>query len=119
MANRYFYNGKLVRTSEHEYTHGVTNEEGVVFACRPSYEKAHSVITSEIAKANSFIKEYRSLLKAINEGRKTYEFKVGNRRVIAPVENHNVNEVEGWIEGFNKHIEKVSNSWKVVELERR
>lgn len=118
MANKYFYNGKLVRTSEHEYTHGVL-VNGKVVACRPSYEKAHNVITSEIAKANGFVKEYKSLLKAIAEGRGTYEYKIGNRRIIAPVRNKNVEEIEGWIANMNNHIETVTNTWKVVELERR
>lgn len=118
MANKYFYNGKLVRTSEHIYTHAVLNEKGELVGCRPSYDKAHNIITSKIAEANSFVKEYKSLLKAISEGRKTYEFKVGNRRIIAPVRYTDVNEINGWIDGLYERIATIS-SWTIVELECR
>ena len=120
MANKYYYNGKLVRTSEHEYTHAVFNKKGQLVGCRPSYEKAMSMITSEVSKARTEIENIESAIKAVRNGKNTYELKY-NRKTI------NV-KLEGWMtmEKLVEHLEamrrweaEIPQWYSIVELERR
>lgn len=45
--NKFYYNGKLVRTSEHEYTHCIVDGEGKVLRCTTQPQKALDSIISE------------------------------------------------------------------------
>ena len=80
MANKYYYNGKLVRTSDHIYTHAVLNEKGEVIACRPSFEKASNVITSEVSKAKKAINENNKGIEARKAGKDGFWTKDGNTK---------------------------------------
>jgi len=73
MANKFYYNGKLVRTSKtHVYTHAVINDNGDVLRCSANEKLARSFMTSEISRAETTIRDCDRAIKAIQNGEKGY-----------------------------------------------
>ena len=67
MANKYYYNGKLVRTSNNEYEYGIARGNAVV-ACCTTFERATIRLKEEIKYMNSVIaSNKRSLSEITNE----------------------------------------------------
>lgn len=118
---KFYYNGKLVRTSTHNYTHAVINtKNGNVVGCRTSEDAAQKVISSEISQYRTGIQNTMSLMRALEQGKKSYLVKVGHRSFMERItESHSIQRCQEWIESNEKQIEYIRKNWKVVELEVR
>ena len=118
---KFYYNDKLVRTSSHAYTHAVIDTQtGELIGCRTSKKNAESIISSEISRCMTGIKNSESHLKAIQQGKRLYRYKYGRKYSWEKVEKEDsVETCQRFLDGFKKHIEYVENNWKVVELEAR
>lgn len=122
MAHKFFYNGKLIRKSEHEYTHAVITDNGKLVGCRTSYEAARSIISSEISHAQREIENHRRALKALENGEAGYTIDLGRgNKYFHKFGNNEYETVENCqtaLKRLEDFIETCSN-WKVVELEKR
>ena len=74
---KYYYNDRLIRTSNHVYTHAVLDENGKCVACRNGLEAAISARHAESSFDRSAIKDYEDAIKALKAGRTYYTYKVG------------------------------------------
>ena len=122
MAHKFFYNGKLIRKSEHEYTHAVITDDGKLAGCRTSRDAAQSIISSEISHAQREIENHKRALKALENGENGYVINLGRgNKYFHKFGNNEYETVENCqaaIRRLESFIEKCNN-WKVVELEKR
>lgn len=119
---KYYYNGKLVRTSkEHHYTHAVIDvTTGKLIGCRSNEDAAKSVITSEIHRKEQDKENSRACIIAIKAGKRMYRYKDGRRSGYIQVDKEDtVEKCEKWVANLDKQIEYINQNWKVVELEER
>lgn len=63
MKNKYYYNGKLVRTSENEYKYGVVVGEDHVISCHQNKELAQKQLHKTINEYNKRIVSDRKYLE--------------------------------------------------------
>lgn len=123
MKKKFYYNGKLVRTSEnHNYTHAVivVNDQGEfngLCGCRTSENAAQSIISSEISAYNRGIENCMSKVKAMQAGKNCYYCKDGRRGFYERIsKDESVERLLGWAETAKQRIEWIRTHWKVVEL---
>lgn len=122
MKNKYYYQGVLVRTSDHEYTHAVisTNGEftkGKLVGCRTSEQAARQIISSEISGYMNSIRNCEEAIKALKAGKTGYWAKEGRRsypyRFLA---SDTIEKYERALERTQRGMEYIETYWKVVEL---
>lgn len=104
---KYYYNGKLVRTSEHAYTHAVIDTKtGKAVACRNGLRNAESARQSELSLTRGDIKYYEDMIKAMKAGRShffcksgrcTVKHKIADNMTIEKAERK-ITELKGWID---------------------
>lgn len=95
---KYYYNGKLVRTSKHEYKYGLLNTLGGIIACSKSKE--------------NLLKQKNREMK-FNEKQIAYFKKhLGGKQEVTGLTN------EELLEDYIKSLEKIK-AWQIVELEAR
>ena len=116
---KFYYNGKLVRTSKnHYYTHAVINPDGDrLIGCCSRLDLAIKLRNSWISSLETNIENYNRAIKAIENGKKTYWGKYGNREVLNKV-YYSADDYKKFIENDKARIAYRSN-FKVVELEAR
>ena len=115
---KYYYNGKLVRTSDHIYTHAVIDTTtGKTVACRNGLSKAEAARIDELRWTRSSIKYYEDMLKAMRAGRDHFFYKIGKcteRSKIA--DDMTVEKAENKISDLNAWIEKRASELIIVPL---
>ena len=121
---KFYYNGRLVRTSENrEYTHAVLNEFGGCMACSSSYKLALSNITKEVSYSERVIANANALLKALEAGKSDYWIMDGRKRRLTIIHKN-----DPWFSEANakeriayhqERIKTLITKWQVVELEQR
>lgn len=118
---KYYYNDKLVRTSDRTYTHAVINmETGECLSCRANKAGAEQEISSRIARERTGIENCSSAIKALNRGLNYYFPKIGRRSYRERLHSEDTIEYfEKWIRTYNERIERIQNTLIVVELEAR
>lgn len=120
---KFYYNGKLVRTSKtHEYTHAVIDmSDGSLKGCRACKENAEALIKSEIAQYEKWIAEKKKAIEAIKSGRNYYITKERGRSYKIKIDQpyQTIEWYENGIKGNSMGIEKIKSNWQVVELEAR
>lgn len=118
---KYYYNGNLVRTSDHTYTHAVIDTKtGKAIACRNGADKAEAARQDELRLSRGDIKYYQDMIKAIKNGRSHFFYKIGkmtektkiNDDMTIEKAEQRITEIKGW-------IEKRLNELVVVPLEFR
>ena len=120
---KFYYGGKLVRTSEnHEYHFGIYRlDSGKMRSCHSTKELAEKTLQSFINEPLSWIENNdKRAIQAIKNGKKKYWVKVGNRECLEPLGN--MDTIEKWekrIEDNKKIHEFRKNNFCVVELEAR
>lgn len=111
---KFYYNGKLVRTSKsHEYSHGVLHN-GKVVSCHGSRELAFKEMTSRISRADARIQACQMAMAAIERGERFYWTKAGGRSCKA--------EIHSTKEQYLSYIEEAKEykkNFEIVELEAR
>lgn len=121
MTHKFYYNGKLIRKSEHDYTHAVIADDGKLAGCRTSREAAQSIISSEISRARKEIENYEKGIKAMEKGDDGYMVSYGRGYKYYHKFGGEYDTVENYrksINNFERFIARCNN-WKVVELEKR
>ncbi len=119
---KFYYNGKLVRTSKtHAYTHAVIDiTTGGCKGCRTSKESAEAVISSEIAQYSKKNDNYKTAIKALENGKSGYYGKDGRRTYYEKFASEDtVEKYNRWIAVNDEYIEEIKANWKVVALEAR
>ena len=116
----FFYKGKAVRSSDHEYAYGVTNVEGTtVLSCHATERAAKSARTREINEAKQVLGNYERALKARQAGRTYYREEAGRIRWQQKLrDSDTVPELMERIERTSRRIDNLEKR-QVVELERR
>lgn len=118
---KFYYNGTLVRTSKnHEYTHAVINTvSGGCMGCRVGKDKAEAIISTEVAQYEKRIANYKSAIKALEDGKSGYYAKEGRHTYFNKFSpDSTVEKYRERIEWCREYIDKVKANWQVVELER-
>jgi hypothetical protein len=119
---KYYYNGKLVRTSKnHIYTHAVIDISNMkVIGCRGSLEKAESLLTSELNYIARSIENGKNKLKCFKEGKPRYGWKDGKRVWYSSFKSTDTEEsiLEG-IRYSENYLETIKQNYKIVELESK
>ena len=123
MKKKFYYEGKLVRTSEnHDYRFGIYNKSrGRMKSCHSTRELAEKTLQSYINEPLNWIENNdKRAIQAIKNGKKKYWVKVGNREVLEPLGDRNTVEIwERYIEENQQIHEFRKNNFCVVELEVR
>ena len=117
---KYFYNGNLVRSSYHEYTHGVITGAGELIACRNGEANAEKARQAEKLIYKRNLTFYEAKLKALRAGRDTFECKSGRMKTwykIAPGTTER--QILAAIRKNEEAIELIEKTYRVVELVKR
>ena len=119
---KFYYKGKLIRTSKnHKYTHAVINITNLgCIGCRAGADKAEAIIKSEISQTERSIANCKSAIKAIEARKDGYFCKEGRRtwyNKFSP--GSTVEKYTESIERLNNYINRINETWRVVELEVR
>lgn len=117
---KYYYNGKLVRTSANgTYRYAVidkrTNE---CKGCRSDYKAADAIITKRINALDEVLQNMKRARNAAENGRTRYGCKSGRHTYYADV----TDTAEGYaaqIESQMDYIEETKANWQIVELEAK
>ena len=117
---KFYYNGKLVRTSKnHEYHYGVLSSNGKsVNSCHATREAAEKAMAQPISNLRKAIENCKSAIRAIENGKTYYFVKDGRNTWRNEINGRTVEDFEGYIKGYLAEIEKFSKC-KVIELETR
>lgn len=126
---KFYYNGKLVRTSKtHEYHFGILEPKtGKIVSCHGTYEAAQKEHRRPISEAETSIKRCRAAIAAIESGKKFFYWKWNNRYLEkvklteTDFKGRNRAEVGTWeeyIDQYNQFIE-AHRARQIVELEAR
>lgn len=119
MANKYYYNGKLVRTSEHEYTHVIVNGEGKVLSCTAhpteAIEREKGKIIGSALSRQYWEREYKTIKFDIKHNPSRYaegKGAIAKAQVADPIEVYVDKRIAEWDAKFREHgtydrIEKI------------
>ncbi|MBQ0074473.1 MAG: hypothetical protein KBT34_09790 [Prevotella sp.] len=119
---KYYYNGKLVRTSEkHIYTNAVIDKSnGKCMGCRKNYELCVAYIESEISRYNGYIKFVNEAIHAINEGKSGYYYRFsGQKKYHVFKEGDTLEHYEDLMNMYRSNLDHIINNYEVVELESK
>ena len=120
---KYYYNGHLVRTSDHTYTHAVIiAASGKVIACRNGLENAEAAKRAELSSHfGKRIKYYEQMLEAARKGKTYfYDTTVMRGRSYKADVTHSAAELEIEIAELKELMANYDRyEWKVVPLEVR
>lgn len=121
---KFYYNGKLIRTSaNHEYTHACIREKAdgsfVVLGCRTSRDAAEAIKRSKISQNRQAVANYEAALAAIDSGAKYFINKAGGKEYRKEVGGmYTRKNLEKWISECAESM-KEHRALKIVELERK
>lgn len=119
---KFYYNGKLVRTSKtHEYKYGVysANQDKVI-ACSATREGAEAHITRIMSDSRDRLKTYEGALKALKAGASGFDSYFGRRSTyIRFRQEHTEKYFTEQIDYYKENLIKIRNNCKIVELEIR
>jgi hypothetical protein len=116
---RYYYNGELMRTSAHTYTHAVLDEKGKCIACRNGLDNAIKAKEAEKQWDKRIIRDSQTAIKALQAGRTYYIYKIGGAACKYRFEDGDtVTKYQEQIERSMAHI-AVIDGYQVVELEAK
>lgn len=111
---KYYYNGKLVRTSKtREYTHAVLHN-GACVACSSSAALAEKAMNKELSALRGNLSFYKDAAKAVASGKHAMWTKVNGRAFKVGLDR-TAEEYAKAIEWTEDYM----NGWEVVELEAR
>lgn len=122
MANKFYYNGNLVRTSQnHVYTHATVNiNNGELYGCSSTLQGAQKIINERLHWAEEEIENAKVAIKALKSGKNGCYMKEGRRSYPHRFgKDDTIEKYEGWIANSTKRIEWVRENLRVVELEMR
>ena len=116
---KFYYNGKLVRTSKtHAYTHAVLTPNGDTFSCSSSREGAVKALQAKINEWEQIRSNYRNAIKALEAGRPYYFSKYGRREVKQSLSGKTVADYDRMLAEAERIIANY-NAHQIVELEAR
>ena len=112
---KYYYNGELIRTSDHIYTHAVIDTKtGKAVACRNGLDKAEAAKLDETRLARSDIRDLNEKIKAIKAGKNKFWVKVGRTGMWCKIsEKCTVQDCENSIKRCEDYI-RIRNEQLIV-----
>lgn len=115
---KYYYDGKLVRTSDHVYTHAVIDTKtGKAIACRNGAEAAEAAKNAELSYARSDIKYFEDMIRAIKAGQNHFYHKIGRCTARAKIaDDMTIEKAENKIEQLKTWIDKRRSELIVVPV---
>ena len=117
MKTKYYYNGKLIRTSNNSgYRYAVIDEEGNVKGCRSDYKAADAIITARINRLEQGLQNTKNAYHAAVNGQKKYPARDGRYCAYYPV-RETAEYYADMIESYKKDIEYYRVNWRIVEIE--
>ena len=117
---KFYYNGKLVRTSKtHEYHYAIVKADGSkARSCHGTLKAAQNEMNRVIAEYNGAIASLNERRKALQNGRKFYFIKNGRREYkYIFTENDTVEDCDRRIEEVEEGFKWFTENWKIVELQ--
>jgi len=121
MKTKFYYNGQLVRTSDHAYTHAViVIKDGKVctIGCRTNRKAAEQIISSEIHAYEGNIKWYNAKLNALANGKTSIRMTYNGHSWMESIKD-TPEQIKESIKKAEERIEEIRREWKLVELEAR
>lgn len=117
---KFYYDGKLIRTSKtHHYTHAVVNTAtGKCLTCSSTLKGCEQFVSSHLNGYRCGIKNCKTAIKAIEDGKTRYNFTDGRRTFVEKI-YWTKEEYEERIADREDSIERIEKNWKIVELEER
>ena len=118
---KYYYNGQLVRTSEHTYTHAVIDTKtGKAVACRNGADKAETARNAEMSLYRGDIRWYEEMIKAMKKGHRKFIYKArGLQEIHNIADDMTIEKAERRIAELKEWIDKRMSELVVVPLEAR
>lgn len=118
---KYYYNDKLIRTSDHVYTHAVIDTKtGKAVACRNGIEQAEAARYAELSFSRGSIRYYEDMIRAMKAGREYFFHKVGRMTEKHKIsENMTVESAEKRIADIKAWIEQRMSELIIVPIEAR
>lgn len=122
---KYYYNGKLIRTSKtnSNYTHAVIEEykgEIKVLACRSSKQNAQNEYNRIWNDRYGIrIENLKNKIDAMRNGRNYYWHKIGRRVYKTDIKNASLEEEINRLENIRKWAKDFMDYAYVVEIEAR
>lgn len=117
---KFYYNGKLIRTSaKHNYKYACINEEtGYVWGCSETKDGAMRNLNSRVSEVRQRIENCKKAIQAIKNG-KDYYFCSWGRSTNKTEITRNQDYYEEIITESREWISYILNACKAVELEAR
>lgn len=117
---KFYYNGKLVRTSKtHEYHFGILNADGTkVTSCHGTYEAAMKEMNRRPGEIRSRIAELETGIKAIQAGKSYYLTKICGRTYKVSIGKDTEEDYRHYIDQNRDALNRLAKR-KIVELEAR
>ena len=122
MANKFYYNGELVRTSEnHIYTHAAINiNTGKCYGCSSTLKGAQANIDRMLGEYRGGIEYCQKALKALERGEKGVWTKICGRRWFDRFDKNDTPEhFNERIGIYEQKLVWINENLRVVELEMR
>ena len=123
MANRFYYNGELIRTSkDHTYTHAALNiNTGKCYGCSSTYKGAQANIDRMISGYRTGIENSKLAIKALEKGARGYWVKIGGGRSYFErfFKEDTIESFEEYIKACEDKLDWIAENLRVVELEMR
>ena len=120
---KYYYNGKLIRTSKREYTHAIINkEDGGLYGCRKNYDLAKKFKDGEINQCRKYIEECKQAICTLKNGKTKMRVRVNNNYSFIYKLSGKELTLEYWekkIEHLTKEMKELNEKMIIVELEAR
>lgn len=124
MANKFYYNGKLIRTSEnHIYTHALINGVGKVVTCSATFDGCLKEKNRRISQVRQMIANLESKKKALQMGKAGYYVKDGRHtyyeRFDPTLKCDTLDGIDENLNWYNERIDFLRDNDIIVELEMR
>lgn len=117
---KFYYNGKLIRTSKTKhYTHACVNKvTGNAINCSTTYDGAFREKGRRISSYRESIENCKSAIASLEHGHKYYYAKIG-RTTWKEEADGTIEEYKASIKRMEDDIAWVTENWIIVEVEER
>lgn len=118
-ANKFYYNGELVRTSKtHEYHFGIFNGK-TIRSCHGTKENAEKELHRLQNDPLNWIENNKKAIKALESGKSYYYYKDGRHEFRHKFDSEDTVEAYQKCIEANKALHEKYLAYKIVELEMR
>lgn len=122
---KFYYNGQLVRTSNHAYKFACLEVRGgkyITVCCSKTRDGAEKAKNHELSDCDRIIENVTNAIKAKEAGKKGYYAREGRRTYFLKFDDsfyYELDYMKNKIESLKERIEDVKNNWVIVELQTK